>query len=131
MTLTRQLSRWISGSLTVALLFMQLATAAYACPRLSRAADEVIAIPDCHTMAVEAMDPVQPQLCKAHCSPEDQSPAAAAAPDLLAHPTALLLRVVEPTPVDEPALAHSGAAPWLLPPIGPPPLYLSLLVLRN
>ena len=144
MIISRRLRRWVSGGVMVALLFMQLATAAYACPQLaldlsdaehaaSAAVSMSASMPDCHAMPADSMDSDQPALCKAHCSKDAQSTAAQAAPDLQANPAAnaLLLRIVEPTPVAEQELLSTGNPPWRLPPRGSPPLYLSLLVLRN
>jgi len=148
MIISRRLRRWVSGGMMVALLFMQLATAAYACPQLALDLSEAehaasaeaamsasmsAAMPDCHAMPADSMDSDQPTLCKAHCNKDAQSTAAQAAPDLQANPAAnaLLLRIVEPTPVAEEAQLSAVNPPWRLPPRGSPPLYLSLLVLRN
>jgi hypothetical protein len=116
--------RWLSAGVLVAMLFMQFATAAYACPVMPTPA-----MPDCHAMAAQHDD--GSTLCKAHCVKDGQSTAATAAPDLQANPASLtlLLGVIEPA---EPAVAVSRAPePWQLKHSGAPPIYLSLLVLRN
>jgi hypothetical protein len=132
---SRRLRRWISGGVLVALLFMQFATVAYACPALAKSvqtAAAMAAMPDCHGMD-GVMDHDLPNLCKAHCDKDGQSTAATAAPDLQPNPAALvlLMGVVAPTLVLTPALLESGPSPWLVGHSGAPPLYLSLLVLRN
>lgn len=135
MLLTKRLRRWISSGVTVALLFMQLATAAYACPQLAKDLHPPVSsapMPGCEGMAVP-MDQEQPQLCKAHCVKDVQGTGAATAPDLQANPAALALVVgivepVQPALPQAAAAAHSAAA---VRPPGAPPLYLSLLVFRN
>lgn len=139
MTLSRLMRRWVSGAVMVTLLFMQLATAAYACPQLARAAGtgthqaELTKLPDCHAQPAATMDSEQPALCKAHCSKDAQSATAQPTLDLQANPAAmaLLQRIVEFAPESALPPAAAATSPWLLPPLGPPPLYLSLLVLRN
>ncbi|MBT9455357.1 MAG: hypothetical protein IV097_01925 [Burkholderiaceae bacterium] len=135
MATTKRLRRWISGGVAMAMLFMQLATAAYACPILEKAVElaAMAAMPDCHGMALGAMDGEQPQLCKAHCDQGRQSTASTPVPDLQANPAAVILLqgIVEPAPLPMLALLASSHSPWLSKPGGAPPLYLSLLVLRN
>lgn len=139
MAITRRLRRWVCGGLMMAMLFMQLATAAYACPseaQAQAAGAAMSAMPDCQAMAdMMAMDAEQPQLCKAHCEQGSQaSSASTIAADLLqTNPAAtiLLMGIVEPAPVLAPTTRASAQPPWLLRPSGAPPLYLSLLVLRN
>ncbi len=118
----------------MAVLFTQLAIAAYSCPAPPAAADQAVmavAMPDCHAMTGDA-DPAQPQLCKAHCSNEAQSAARALLPDFQPHPAAmgLLVRVIEAQ-----APASLGTAlrpqPLLAGPDASLPLYLTLHVLRN
>jgi hypothetical protein len=155
----RGLSLW----LVVALLFMQIATSAYACPGemfMVAAADEPFASVDHdhtagpqdhhgageHAAAAMSADMVDcdmaagldadsPQLCKLHCEPGNQTPLhASASTDTPAAPllcwavldwssTALLPQQLGLTP----RLGVASGAP----PPGAPPLYLSLLVLRN
>ena len=122
------------------LLFTQLATAAYACPQLSAAPDaaaaamaaEMAAMPDCAGMPAQR-DADQPQLCKAHCeagsSSVNSQPAAPDAPAAIALASAVVgvLDVAQ-------AAQRAAAMPAAVadgPPPGAPPLYLSLLVLRN
>lgn len=112
-------------------LFAQVLTAAYACPRQT-GPEPILAqtIADCSGHAQTAMDPAQPLLCKAHCDQGQQSPnpGAALASAVAAMPVLLwsLPELVAPVGVPAPAFAPVN---------GPPrralPLYLSLLVLRN
>ncbi|MEH0164830.1 hypothetical protein ABT392_13370 [Paucibacter sp. JuS9] len=132
---TRRLRRWISGGLLMAMLFMQLATAAYACPQLQRALQDgqmMAAMPGCEGMPAQ-MDDDQPQLCKAHCDRDAQGTASAVVPDLQPNPAAvtLLMGIIEPVPPLLPAGVAAGLAAGLRRPPGAPPLYLALLVLRN
>lgn len=132
---TRQDRRRLCGWLVVALLFMQLAAAAYACPRgMAGDADSAMAaMPDCAGASATAMDPGQPLLCKAHC---DQGTQAVIAVPVVDAPTAPVLVAIldwsygatlEWAP---PARRHDRPCAGAPPP-GSPPLYLSLLVLRN
>lgn len=117
----------------MAVLFTQLAIAAYSCPAPIVAAHQVVmeGVPDCHGMSGNT-DSEQPQLCKAHCGNEAQSSARALSPDLQPNPAsmALLVRVIEPA---HPALAANALArePPLARATASLPLYLSLHVLRN
>ncbi|MDI4635239.1 hypothetical protein J7U46_19405 [Pelomonas sp. V22] len=135
MLLTKRLRRWISSGVLLALLFMQLATAAYACPQLVKELQQsamAMAMPGCEAMSSQ-MDQQQPQLCKAHCVKDAQSMGAATAPDLQPNPAALTLMLgfVEPVEPTLPALQVSRPAGAQAQPPGAPPLYLSLLILRN
>lgn len=139
----RRQRRWLSAWLVVVLLFTQFATAAYACPRsLSGVLSATAAgpgfaadMPGCDgNMASAAMDPEQPQLCKAHCEQGRQSvnPAPSASPSDL--PTPALLAVLDWRPVTVAPLSpdrRAGLTPPGASPPGAPPLYLRLLVLRN
>jgi hypothetical protein len=134
MALSRRLRRWLSGALTTAILFTQLAVAAYACPPADAARALPVAMagmPDCHE-ADGGGNPAQPQLCKAHCANEAQSSVRTGAADLQPNPAsvALLQRVLEPVATVAFAAPASLAAPLADPP-DPLPLYLALLVLRN
>jgi hypothetical protein len=157
----RGLSLW----LVVALLFMQIATSAYACPggmfmaavadgqsaSLDDDGDQVAGTAAHHGTGQNAaaamspdmvdcdmaagLDAETPQLCKLHCEPGNQTPLhASASTDAPAAPllfwavldwsaTALLPQQLGNTP----RLGVASGAP----PPGAPPLYLSLLVLRN
>jgi hypothetical protein len=134
MALSRRLRRWLSGALGAAILFTQLAVAAYVCPPSdpARAVPAAMAgMPDCHEAEVET-DVDQPQLCKAHCANEAQSSTRAGTPDLQPNPAsvALLQRIVEPPAAEYFALPNARSTPLTDPP-DPLPRYLSLLVLRN
>lgn len=134
MRLHRHTTRCLSGALLLLLVFMQLATAAYACPAAVGAAGAmtVVEMPGCDGDMSRDMDLDQPQLCKAHCQQGNQAVGAAPAGDLVSWPVlhsvldwrldALLPEGPERRPVDLP--------PGATPP-GSPPIYLSLLVLRN
>ncbi len=135
MAITRRLRRWVSGGLLVAMLFMQLATAAYACPQLAKSLENaaMAGMQDCAAMGTAQMDDAQPQLCKAHCDKDAQSAASTVAPDLQPNPaaTTLLLGTVVPTLAAPLFEAAPGQPTALGRPPSAPPLYLSLLVLRN
>jgi hypothetical protein len=133
----RRHRRWVSGWLVAFLLFMQWATAAYACPRDGAATPQgeavaMAAMPGCDG-GTPAMDPEQPQLCKAHCTADGQSVNSSAhvldAPPSIA-PGGALAGVLAPRAAAQRAtLMPSSRGEG--PPLGAPPLYLSLLVLRN
>ncbi len=150
MLLTKRLRRWIASGLTLALLFMQMATAAYACPQRAPAGQasattevmaEVMAepvalgLPGCEGMAgpMDQMDDELPQLCKAHCVKDVQGRAPSAVPDLQPNPAALnlLVGLVAPPTLLLPPTLRCGHTDARLRPPGGPPLYLSLLILRN
>jgi len=131
---------WVSGTLVMLLLFTQLATAAYACPtelQALRTDAAVETMPGCDGNMPRTMDADQPQLCKAHCQQGEQV-VGAAAPVSDWTPMPLLLAVLDWRQAAQTALppARSQAGPWsgsppgAVPP-GSPPIYLSLLVLRN
>ena len=146
MVFDRRQRRWLSAWLFVVLLFTQIATAAYACPQVVAGvltatpagpglAAAMADMPGCDgNMASTAMDPDQPQLCKAHCEQGTQTvnPAPSAWPD--DQPTPALLAVLDWRPAAVAPLSPSrraGLTPPGASPPGAPPLYLSLLVLRN
>jgi hypothetical protein len=126
--------RWLSAGLIVALLFMQLATAAYACPRERerfQPSQTAAEMPGCDGNMPLAMDADQPQLCKAHCEQGSHVVNTTEACDATTPP--MVVAVLD--------WAHSAVAPTSgatprhrsrsgLSPPGSPPLYLSLLVLR-
>lgn len=138
MRVRRTFKRWVSGGLVLLLLFMQLATAAYACPaelqalRNAAAMQAMPAMADCDANMARDMDAEQPQLCKAHCQQGEQVTGVTAMGDWTPWP--LLLAVIDWRPTLQaalpPARARSGPPPGAVPP-GSPPIYLSLLVLRN
>ena len=139
MRVRRTFKRWLSGGLVMLLLFMQLGTAAYACPAelSARGADAVMAaMPGCDGNMPLAADAEQPQLCKAHCQQGEQIVGATPVGDWT--PMPLLVAVIDWRQAAQsdrpPSRWHSG--PWSDPPSGAvppgsPPLYLSLRVLRN
>jgi hypothetical protein len=113
------------------LLYAQLAVAAYACPgvQVPPAAASMV---DCDSHPHGGMDPDQPQLCQAHCDPGEQSPNSGAGGLLTAGAAALPVLLWVLPQADVPAgIEASAYAPANGPPRGGPPLYLSLLVLRN
>lgn len=128
---------WLSGWLIALVLFTQLATAAYACPQLSPASDDaaaaMAAMPDCEGSMPTSMDPDQPQLCKAHCETGKTSVnsqvAALDAPPAMAVGAALVGIVDVADAAQLAATMPASVADG--PPVGSPPLYLSVLVLRN
>ena len=130
----RSRRRLFAALLAAVLLYAQLAAAAYSCPGLEVPAEAVVAetLVDCGTHPHVQMDPDQPLLCKAHCDPGEQSPNSSASGFLTAGaaPLPVLLWVLPQA--DAPAgLEVPAYAPASGPPRGAPPLYLSLLVLRN
>jgi hypothetical protein len=139
MVVDRRQRRWLCGALFAVLLFAQLATAAYACPRTADAAPApaapafaaMAAMPDCSAAQPTTMDPEQPQLCKAHCDQGAQTLGAATTVDL---PVSPLLMAVLDWSVQALAQPIGGrccsTVPSGAPPPGTVPLYLSLLVLR-
>jgi hypothetical protein len=131
----RRTQRWLSGWLAALLLFTQLMTAAYACPAVAHAPASTQAMadmPDCAGHRGAAMDPEQPLLCQAHCQQGAQTVHPTPAVDAPAIP--LLLAVLDWAPAlllpaqcaARSTVLTAGAAPP-----GDPPLYISLLVLRN
>jgi hypothetical protein len=135
MRLHRAFRRWVSGGLVMLLLFMQLATAAYACPtelQALRAEADMAAMPGCDGNMPRGMDADQPQLCKAHCQQGEQVVGASPSGDWTPWP--LLLAVIDWRQSAHADLPHarvwSGPPPGAVSP-GSPPIYLSLLVLRN
>jgi hypothetical protein len=117
------------------LLYAQLAVAAYSCPEVelpAAAAALAESMVDCDSHPPGQMDPDQPQLCKAHCDPGEQSPNSGAGGLLTAGAAALPVLLWVLPQADAPGgLEAPASAPAQGPPRGAPPLYLSLLVLRN
>lgn len=128
---------WLSGWLIAVLLFTQLATAAYACPQLAPEPGAAVAamapMPDCDGSMFTRMDPDQPLLCEAHCEAgktlANSQPAAPDLPQALAVGAALVGSVDVAGAVQLAARMPASVADG--PPVGAPPLYLFLLVLRN
>ncbi|HSW27074.1 MAG TPA: hypothetical protein VLJ62_30240 [Burkholderiaceae bacterium] len=134
MSMARRTLRPWAVWLTLVLLFALWATASYACPRQSAAASPAVAadLPPCHGAALpSAMDPEQPQLCKAHCESGSQSAQAS----VNAGPSASysLWAVLDWRPVTlRPLASRFGEAFAPAVPLpGEPPIYLALRVLRN
>ena len=134
MRLNRRPTRWLSGWLTALLLFVQLATAAYACPVAVAATMVPVAMaemPGCAGNMPGAMDPNQPQLCQAHCQQGSQTVHPTPASDVPTSPVLLAVldwrhtALLTARPPSRARSMTAGASPP-----GSPPLYLRLLVLR-
>ena len=131
---TRRPTRWLSSWLGLALLFMQIAAAAYACPAGAAATAPVVMaeMPGCSGDMAATMDPDHPQLCQVHCQQGSQTVQPTPASDAPATP--VLMAVLDWTRAallpTQPAHRTSTVA-WGGSPPGSPPLYLCLLVLRN
>jgi hypothetical protein len=152
----RPVTGWLGLLMALVFVLGQQAALAHACARglpmpapaapaegsvdgsADRSADLSAAAPlimpmACEGHGAEGPAPEQRLLCKAHCQADEQSVnSAAAAPDL---PAADLLGLV---PWHQPQLGDAAhvvrpvpRARPTGPPAGAPPLYLSLLVLRN
>jgi hypothetical protein len=135
MRLSRHSLRRLSTWLAVVLLSMQIATAAYACPALlatSQPPAAMAEMPSCAGDMPGAMDAEQPLLCQAHCQKGTQTVQPTPAADSPAMP--VLLAVLDWSFVAQEPTTSATQTPPLpsgAPPPGSPPLYLSLLVLRN
>ena len=128
----RSLAFWLAALM----LLTQLVTAAYACPRAGIQTEPMTpasaVMPDCDGNMPSVMDPDQPQLCKAHCDQGAASVNPQASPDFQAALAALpVLLWVVAVLVVPPSVAARSRPPLGGPPRGSPPLYLSLLSLRN
>jgi hypothetical protein len=124
----------ICGWLAALLVAQLLLSAAHACaPPLVLAPQAALHMPDCHGHAAAPQDAAVTLVCKAHCAAPQQSvnnsPVVADVPQapFLSAP---LLRVLD-TAAAEALAAEIPEAVASGPPAGSPPLYLSLLVLRN
>jgi hypothetical protein len=130
---SRCLRQFLAALLAAVLLCAQLAVAAHACmgPVPASAALAGERMPDCDGQHHGGPEPVTPPLCKAHCDPGDPLPASGAAAVLAdAAPVPVLLWLLA-TPPAPAGIEMPAFAPVNGPPRGAPPLYLSLLVLRN
>lgn len=134
--LIQQWLRPLVGVLVLSLLGLQLAVAAYACPRLSPASEPPAAVaaaamPDCHGQAV-TMDASLTPLCAAHCQPESSTPTPLSSPDQPVLQAAALC-LSHAAPVLAPRLARPLHAPGdvALAHAWAPPLFLALQVFRN
>lgn len=117
MTIQRSHLRSIARTLVCALLFGQLAIAAYACPGLAMASGSSVgavqaaavdaaqdaAMPDCDD-AMGAMDPASANLCAEHCKHGQQSDQAPtlSVPAAAPAPWYRVPAVSEPTPAPRP-----------------------------
>jgi hypothetical protein len=130
--------RWLNGLLAAVLLFGQTAAVVYACeqrlatlPAPEEAPAERSACAE-HRSAEQAQ-PESALLCKAHCQADEQS--VNSAPGTADLPPGdglgILLWSLPDRLVAVPMPASSAWAQPAGPPAGTPPLYLSLLVLRN
>ena len=126
--------RWLSGWLVLALLFAQLATAAYACPQLGVGEEVAPAIPlsECqgpeHASGIDLEDGL---LCKASCEQGAQVVKASAGFDAAqAAVVVYLAPCVSSRELASQALAPTQPAFDRGPP-GWPPVYLLHRVLRN
>jgi hypothetical protein len=128
----RNLASWLAAFV----LLVQLVTAAYACPQLKAQSEpmpaDVMLMHDCDGDMHATMDPDQPQLCKAHCEQGTASVTPQASAEPLAALAALpvLLWVVPLLPMPR-SVAALSRPPTDSAPRGSPPIYLSLLSLRN
>ena len=78
------------------------------------------------------MDPDQSQLCQAHCQQGSQNVHTTPVPDLSSAPLLLaVLNWAQAPLLPAPSAARSALLTLGASPPGSPPLYLSLLVLRN
>jgi hypothetical protein len=134
----RRHRRALAGWLILALLFMQFAVAAHACPRAAADPSAVAALaamaemPGCDGAMATTVDLEQPQLCKAHCERDAQTVSPISAIDLPAATS--MPAVLDGSPRSRLAAAGTaphGPQPSGIPPPGSPPLYLALLVLRR
>ena len=127
--------RRLSIGLVLVLLFMQWATAVYACPAPREATYATAAMadmPGCDGDMSSGMDSGQPLLCKAHCQQGNQVVSVAQPGDWTPWP--VLLCVIDwrhTVHANQPPAPQRVGPPAGIAPPGSPPIYLSLLVLRN
>ena len=118
----RALRRPVAKLLIAALLFLQLAVAAYACPGFDTQSDTSLSATMADGMPPEAgcamADEAQPNLCSQHCQQDrqalDQSPPAA-----IAIPVLPLLAVVDTEP-ELPCAAAENSREFLARATAPP-----------
>src|SRR5574338_1646293 len=99
--MTRVFRRFIARLGIVALLFMQLAVTAYACPGMQRGADASVAMSasDAAMDDCPMVDRSAPNLCKQHCQHDGQATGQASAPVFAVDlPLLAVLPVVEVVP---------------------------------
>lgn len=118
--MTRALRRFIAKLGIVALLFMQLAVAAYACPGVPSSSDSpmVMSTSDAAMDDCPMGDRSAPNLCKQHCQHDGQATGQASAPVFAVDlPLLAVLPVVEVLPapvapdVSSEFLAHATSPP--------------------
>ena len=132
MTFGRSLRRWLSACTVFALLFMQFASAAHACPRIAAADMQAPVVQEqampCAEMMAQASSALPADapmdatpLCLKHCQPDSQGVDAGHAPALSAPAVVSVLPLALPDdamggmPMPPGAQAEQRAAP-------PPPL---------
>lgn len=138
MSMARGLLRRLAAGLMLALLLAQWATASYRCPLDARtgatpAATAAAPMPDCHGMSPgAAMDPDQPQLCKAHCEQGTQSVNVTPVSEPSPHYAVWVVLDWHPAAASAlHAVGHQAHSSVAASPPGSPPIYLALRVLRN
>ncbi|MCI4430260.1 MAG: hypothetical protein JHC40_13965 [Burkholderiales bacterium] len=114
MVVRRSVRRWLSGTLVLAILFAQLATAAYSCPangEASGTAAQAESAMPCGQMMGSgmALDPGQPGLCQQHCQFGNTQQAGDAA-QLLLPPAVALGQVFSVAPAPAPELPSAAWA---------------------
>ena len=110
MLLRLTLRRWLSCGVVMAILFTQIATAAYVCPAMQRSDATAMGDMPCAEMmaAGVALDADQPGLCRLHCQfGTTHQPADPAQTLAVAQAAPLELFVLSPTVVPQ-----VQAAPW-------------------
>jgi hypothetical protein len=125
--------RWVCLWLAALMFGGQVAASAYACPTMGTE-QVAAAMADCAmTGNAGTTDPAQPLLCKAHCEAGQQSVNSGAGAASVPAPALIAALWVRALDVAEAAqIASALPEPQSVgPPAGSPPLYLSLLVLRN
>ncbi len=129
---TKQYNSWVATGLILLLLFMQAATAAYACPQMDSLSPQppAMAMPGCEEHD-GGMDQKQPLLCKASCEQTLKSTTPSVAFEAI--PAVVVLYVIALAPqaqadIQSPRIV---AAQLGEPPPGWPPLYLFNRILRN
>jgi hypothetical protein len=130
MLLGRPLRRWFCASLVFALLFMQLVTAAHACPLLAAAEQPAQAMP-CGDMAADAPQQMPSSgLCIKHCQPDAQGADFTHAPVLSAPAVVSMLPLVvaNEASADAPQRRGAQALPHAT---RPPPLSILNCCRRN
>lgn len=141
MRLHRRPARWLSGWLIAALLLMQLLASAHACTVVgavapAKAMAPMADMPGC-TEAVDEASVEAPSgdttlLCQVHCQQGSQTVHPTPAVDAPATPVLLAVLDWAPSALAPVGALHASPAVRSgAPPPGSPPLYLSLLVLRN